>query len=333
MERFNKTMTAKGIFRDREKFNFDSVVQRGYVWDNNKRSLLIHSMLTDYPIPPIFAQDGDDRLHILDGKQRLTTIIRFLNDEFALGSNTPEHNEQEIAGLKFSELGEEMQDKIKDYNFLIYYFRNMTVEERDEMFLRLNNGKALSRIELTRVEAGEEFMGYIRDLARNNHFFANSCNLTERARERFTDEEILLQCIVMAVEDGVNGLNGKAVSEVAKILRHQRLDKDETQEIEETIEYLGVAFPEKEKFLKKVNIPVIFYLAMQNRNNITATDFAFVIQEFFKNPTEEYIEACRAGSARSENVQIRVMELEKALGVDDMDENADEEDNYIEEAV
>jgi hypothetical protein len=307
MERFNKTMSAKGIFRDREKFNFNNVVQRGDVWNNQKRSLLIHSMLADFPIPAVFAQDVDDQLHIMDGKQRLTTIIRFLNDEFALHGDTPDFHGKEIAGLKFSELKEEMQDRIKDFSFLIYYFRNMTEQERDEMFLRLNNGKPLSKIELVRVEAGQEFMKYVRDLAKN--LFFQNCNISDKQRAKFTDEEIILQCIVMATEDGINGLNGTALSENVNIIKKQNLTADEKENIEETIDFLNVAFVEKVKFLKKVNIPIIFYIAMHNRGNMNATDFAFVMQEFFKNPTEEYREACRAGSAKAENVAIRIEEL------------------------
>jgi hypothetical protein len=311
MERFNKTMSAKGIFRDREKFNFNNVIQRGDVWNNQKRSLLIHSMLADFPIPAIFAQDAENQLHVMDGKQRLTTIIRFLNDEFSLHENTPEFQGKEIAGLKFSELEEEKQDRIKDFSFLIYYFRNMTEKERDEMFLRLNNGKSLSKIELVRVEAGQEFMEYVRELSKNP-FFMN-CNITDLARAKFTDEEIVLQCILMATEDGVNGLSGSALSETVNIIKQQGLTADEKENIEQTIEFLNVAFVEKVKFLKKVNIPIIFYIALHNRENMNATDFAFAMQEFFKNPSEEYREACSAGSAKAENVAIRVQELEDYL--------------------
>lgn len=311
MERFNKTMTIKGIVRDQEKFNLNNVVQRGDVWDNNKRSLLIHSLLTDYPIPPVFAQDGETQLHVLDGKQRFITFFKFLADLFTLSENTPDYNGIKIAGKKFSELSEELQDKIKDYSILIYYFRNMTEQERDEMFLRLNNGKPLSKIELVRVEAGQDFMEYIRELAKNT-FFQN-CNISDSARAKFTDEEILLQCVLMLVEDGVNGLSGGALSETVSLIKKQGLTIEEKHNINETIEYLNIAFLEKTKFLKKVNIPIIFYMALQNREDIHPSDFAYMMQEFFKSPTEEYKTACSSGSAKPENVAARIEELQNYI--------------------
>ena len=309
MGKLSKSPTAKGIFKKREEYNFDNPVQRGHVWNNDKRSLLIHSMLEDYPIPPVYAEEGEGEImHILDGKQRLTTIIRFLGDEFALSPNTPDFEGKNIAGLKFSELEEDLQDKIKDYVILIYYYRTMTIEKRDEMFLRLNGGKPMSKIELVRVEAGQEFMEYVRDLAKNT-FFQN-CNISDSGRAKFTDEEILLQCILMAVEDGGNGLNGSALSETVKILKKTHLNEFEQRNIQETIEYLNIAFVEKVKFLKKVNIPVIFYTALHNREELSATDFAYAMQEFFKSPTEEYKDACSSGSAKAENVAVRVEELQ-----------------------
>ena len=312
MEKFNKTMSAKGILRDREKFNFDSVIQRGHVWNLKKRSLLIHSMLVDYPIPAVFAQDGEDgRLNVIDGKQRLTSIIRFLNDEFALTEDIPNFKGEKLAGKKFSELDERTQDRIKDYSILIYYFRSMTNEERDEMFKRLNFGQPMSRIEITRVEAGEEFMNYIRDIAKNS-FFQN-CNISDSARNKFTDEEILLQCVLMLVEDGVNGLSGGALSETVSLIKKQGLTIEEKHNINETIEYLNIAFLEKTKFLKKVNIPIIFYMALQNREDIHPSDFAYMMQEFFKSPTEEYKTACSSGSAKPENVAARIEELQNYI--------------------
>ena len=322
MGKLSKSVTTKRIFRDRELYNFDNPVQRGHVWNNDKRSLLIHSILEDYPIPPVYAEEGEGEImHILDGKQRLTTIIRFLGDEFALSPNTPKFEGKNIAGLKFSELEEDLQDKVRDYIILIYYYRTMTTEKRDEMFLRLNGGKPMSKIELVRVEAGQEFMEYIRELAKNPFF--HNCNISDSARAKFIDEEILLQCVLMVTEDGGSGLNGSAISETVKILKKNNLSEYEQRSIQETIEFLNLVFLEKAKFLKKVNIPIIFYIALHNREEIGAADFGFMMQEFFKSPSKKYKEACSSGSAKAENVAIRIEELQNYI--DNRQEKSDKE--------
>jgi uncharacterized protein with ParB-like and HNH nuclease domain len=63
---------------ERGTINFDNAVQRGYVWDNNRKSLLIHSMIEGYPIPAFYAAKNDNGYDMLDGKQRLNTIARIM---------------------------------------------------------------------------------------------------------------------------------------------------------------------------------------------------------------------------------------------------------------
>lgn len=72
------------------KINFDHIVQRSYVWERSRKSALIESMILGYPIPPVFAKRlvgdnskrGDNVYYIMDGKQRLSTVKEYLNDEF-----------------------------------------------------------------------------------------------------------------------------------------------------------------------------------------------------------------------------------------------------------
>ncbi len=56
------------------------------------------------PLPSCyFAEDKDGRHIVIDGVQRLTTIVRFFNDEFALEGLT---TFKELEGLKFSKIKE-----------------------------------------------------------------------------------------------------------------------------------------------------------------------------------------------------------------------------------
>ena len=159
MQRFNINWTAKALSNQMEKgkVNYDNAVQRNLVWDVEKKSLLIHSMIYGYAIPAMyFTRDENGVYDSLDGKQRSNAISEFLHDEFALSADTPSvMNEngcvEDISGMYFSQLPEWVQDKIKDYNLTIYYYADMTEQEIREFFRRLNNGKPLSAIELTRA--------------------------------------------------------------------------------------------------------------------------------------------------------------------------------------
>ena len=62
-------------------------LQREYVWDNARASRLIESLLLNIPIPVVyFAETSDAKYEIIDGHQRIRSIVRFLKNEFPLGS-------------------------------------------------------------------------------------------------------------------------------------------------------------------------------------------------------------------------------------------------------
>lgn len=168
------TWTMKRIVSEMKKnnINFRCAVQRGYVWDIGRQSLLIHSLLKGDIIPPLFirrfANDSNQKMEARDGQQRCTTIFRFINGQFKL-AKIPDFNEgdkfdfriprgedgnlESINGLGWDDLTEDEKDKIKDATISIYYIDNATDEEADMIFFKLNNGKSLTNTELARVQA------------------------------------------------------------------------------------------------------------------------------------------------------------------------------------
>ena len=56
MQRFNINWTAKALVNQMKKgkVNYDNAVQRNLVWDAEKKSLLIHSMIYGYAIPAMY---------------------------------------------------------------------------------------------------------------------------------------------------------------------------------------------------------------------------------------------------------------------------------------
>ncbi len=76
-----------------DKFNNDEFIipkyQRNFVWDdkgNEKMSKFIESILLDLPIPYLFFADDSEtgKLEIVDGSQRVRTLVKFKNNEFEL---------------------------------------------------------------------------------------------------------------------------------------------------------------------------------------------------------------------------------------------------------
>lgn len=135
------TISALREKKDRNQIDLQPKYQREYVWRLKPElpSRLIESILLDIPIPPIYlGKLTGGKLDVIDGQQRLTTLINFVGNEFAL---------QRLVGLKslngsfFRDLTEEQQSKILDapiHSVVIDAGTNLNL--RYEIFERLNRG-------------------------------------------------------------------------------------------------------------------------------------------------------------------------------------------------
>ena len=206
LKRLNMQWTGKTLANHvlKENAQFDCAVQRGFVWDNSKDSLLIHSMIVGYPIPAFFFLKREDgKYDALDGKQRSAAISNFVHGNYSLcdsfeiivDDNGAEHD---FSGMTFEQLPEWAQDAVKDYSLTIYYFESLTIEERDSMFFRLNNGKPLSAIELTRVRA--KSLEMFQEMAK--HELVNLA-VTEKGRIRYNHENLAMQAWAVIFADDV----------------------------------------------------------------------------------------------------------------------------------
>jgi Protein of unknown function DUF262 len=74
-----------GLVKDERWINLRPEYQRRLVWDPEKKSRFIESLLMNIPVPPIFLYEVDlNRYEVMDGQQRLNTIIEFYENNLTL---------------------------------------------------------------------------------------------------------------------------------------------------------------------------------------------------------------------------------------------------------
>lgn len=115
--------------------------QRKYKWDrdgNERASRFIESCLMRIPLPACyFAENQNNHHEVIDGVQRITTIKRFFEDEFALEGLTVY---KELNGKKFSQLGD-LQSELESTTIRCVVLRKENPKELiHEIFARLNQG-------------------------------------------------------------------------------------------------------------------------------------------------------------------------------------------------
>jgi uncharacterized protein with ParB-like and HNH nuclease domain len=113
--------------------------QRRYVWNDSQASRLIESLIIQCPIPVIYLnQEPDERLSVIDGNQRLTSISRFLNNEFTLKGLTAY---PELEGLRAHQLDPRIQRHIRNRTLrCIVILKDTHPQVKFDVFERLNTG-------------------------------------------------------------------------------------------------------------------------------------------------------------------------------------------------
>lgn len=318
---WNINQVVKGIGNG--TITSDNAIQRGFVWDKKRMSLLIDTVLRDYTIPPIYTIRTPETIKVkgkevsvydlIDGKQRTTTFAKFMNNEFALEGLEPftvGDEEVDLNGKTFEELDEDMQDAFKSYGLTVYYFSDITDEEIADMMSRLNNGKPLTGTENARIKAKN--LPAIQELASHN-LLTNY--LSDAAIKGYMNEDIVMKLALLMGD--VTELSAK---NVRMAYETYAFNADDVERITEVMDYVLECVEnctDSKKIIKrttsKTNLVTILFTAFE-LGDFDKEIFAKRLAEFFDGEdgatiSADYNEACTNGTMRATNVITRNDEL------------------------
>lgn len=115
--------------------------QRRPVWTDKAKSFLIDTILRGKPIPKVFIRQKinvstkTSVREVVDGQQRLRTILSFIKDGFTVSKR----QNVESGGLLYSQLPEDVQAQLLAYEVSVDLLINLPDPEVLDIFSRLNS--------------------------------------------------------------------------------------------------------------------------------------------------------------------------------------------------
>lgn len=189
----------------RELIDLEPPYQRRSVWNQDYKDYFIDTILLQYPAPAIFlfeeiSADGKVTHHVVDGKQRLTTLFEFIEGAFPVSEKA---EKQSLRGKYFEQLDPETRKAFWGYQFLVEYLPSSEEGVINNIFDRINRNMAkLTAQELRHARFDGAFIKAAESLS--EEFPTTFPRIAEKSRKQMKDVE-LTATLLLLLEEGPKG--------------------------------------------------------------------------------------------------------------------------------
>ncbi len=184
--------------------------QRKPVWTDKQRSSLVESILMNIPIPEIYVQvtqadDGTEEYGVVDGQQRLRTILQFIGIEKVEDQDGENNNQftldklpdrSKFKALSFADVTGDARKLFYQYEICVRFLYTDSQKEVEDVFKRLNKfTMPLKAQELRNATFHGPFAKLSEQLADNEYWAVNRI-ITAAAIRRMSDIEMMSDLLI-----------------------------------------------------------------------------------------------------------------------------------------
>lgn len=310
----SKNKPVQTIFNQIKRGNIvltHKLQRREGAWNKQQKSLLIDSLLRGYAVNPTYTVIEDSKQSVIDGVQRFSTLVGFMNDEFSLSKNLQPiqigDDSFEIAGKKYSKLDEPVKDELSSAQIQVYEITEYTDKDIREMFRRLNSGKPLNTVQKMTPDMSDELCAAVSNMI-EHPFFEKV--LTGAQLKSSVDMAIALEVLMLSEMSNEYDFGSFSRADREKFIQYynDKVNADKNTIIIQSLNKLDEVFDEDVK-IPKTSISMIIYGMYRILKDKKSTEkYIAAVKDFLENydNNEAYIKFTKEGTANAENVKGRL---------------------------
>lgn len=202
---------------DSEKIDLDPPYQRRSVWTRKDKQYFLDTIFKKYPCPAVFLHKTQDErgratYHVVDGKQRLQTIIEFFQNKIPLGLDI---GDERLNGKRWKQIEDaDLKKGFWDYVIPVDLLTTIDKTVVDEIFDRLNrNSRRLERQELRHAKYDGWFIELVERTA-EIPWLKNLGIVTAGRAKRMKDVQFISELALSLLKNDVCGFDQDDLDEV-----------------------------------------------------------------------------------------------------------------------
>lgn len=202
--------------------------QRNPVWSHRSKTYLIDTILQRFPVPEIFIQvktntDGEIKYIVVDGQQRIRSILEFIDGEYQLLDSETSY---EFSGKEFKELPDGIKTEFWEYPLVTRELKTSNDAEITSVFTRMNKYVfPLNPQERRHATYRGYFMELINQL-NDDDYWADNKIVSPNDVRRMLDAEFLSE-IIIAMIHGIQTKKPETIDQYYKMFDEEFVDRDD----------------------------------------------------------------------------------------------------------
>lgn len=201
---------------ERGRLDLDPPYQRKSVWSPRDRRFFLNTIFTNFPTPALFIhrtmEAGRAIYHVVDGKQRLETIIKFASNGIRLGDD---FGDTRLDKKRFKDLDEDMKNVFWNYQLVVEQLTSAETNYIREIFDRVNrNTRKLTRQEVRHARFDGWFASRVDSEAESDAMIWRQFGIVTPARaRRMSDAQFIAEILILTISGRVMGFDQDVIDQ------------------------------------------------------------------------------------------------------------------------